>query len=53
MISQDMEESKAEVEYHFSAINNELYTLKQGIAYGILQVVGEKLDLGNRNNDTL
>jgi len=27
MINQDMEEYKAEVEYNFSAINSELYTL--------------------------
>jgi len=46
-----MEEYKAEVEYHFSAINNELYTLKQGIANGTLRVVGENVDLWSRNND--
>ena len=46
-----MEEYKAEVEYHFSAINNELYTLKQGVANGTLRVVGEKVDLCSRNND--
>jgi len=40
-----MEEYKVEVEYHFSAINNELYTLKQGVANGTLRVVGEKVDL--------
>lgn len=46
-----MEEYKAEVEYHFSAVNNELYTLKQGVANGTLRVVGEKVDLCSRNND--
>jgi hypothetical protein len=51
MINQDIEEYKAEAEYHFSAINNELYTLKQGVANGTLRVVGEKEDLCSRNND--
>jgi hypothetical protein len=46
-----MEEYKAEVEYHFSAINNELCTLKQGVANGTWRVVGEKGDLCSRNND--
>jgi len=46
-----MEEYKAEVEYHFSAISNELYTLKQGVANGTLRVVGKKVDLCSRNND--
>lgn len=49
MINQDMEEYKAEVENHFSAINNELYTLKQGVANGTLRVVGEKVDVCSRN----
>jgi hypothetical protein len=40
MINQGMEEYKAEVEYHFSAVNNELYTLKLGIVNGTLSVVG-------------
>jgi hypothetical protein len=40
MISQDMEESKAEVEYHFSGINNELCTLKQGVANGHCELCG-------------
>jgi hypothetical protein len=51
MINQDMEEYKAEVEYHFSAINNELYTLKQCVANGTWRVVGEKVDLCSRNSD--
>lgn len=46
-----MEEYKAEVEYHFSAVNNELYTLKLGIVNGTLSVVGQKVDLCSRNND--